>query len=51
MTEDEMDGQTHVHRIGITDLMDMSLNEFWELVMGRKAWRIVIQGAQRVGHD
>ena len=51
ITEDEMDGQTHVHRIGITDLMDMSLNEFRELVMGRKAWRIVIQGAQRVGHD
>ena len=29
---------------GITDLMDMSLSEFWELVMDREAWRAVIHG-------
>ena len=27
---------------GITDLMDMSLSELWELVMDRKAWHAVI---------
>ena len=29
---------------GITDLMDKSLSEFWELVMHREAWRAVIHG-------
>ena len=27
---------------GITDLMDMSLGELWELVMGREGWCAVI---------
>ena len=27
---------------GITDLMDMSLSELWELVRDREAWRAVI---------
>ena len=32
---------------GITDLMDMSLSELWELVMDREAWRAVIHGVTK----
>ena len=35
----------------ITDLMDMSLSELWELVMNREVWCAAIMGLQRVGHD
>ena len=31
----------------ITDLMDMSLSEFRELVMDREAWRAVIHGVAK----
>ena len=32
---------------GIMDLMYMSLNRFWKLVMDREAWHAAIQGATR----
>ena len=36
---------------GTTDLMDMSLSKFRELVMDREAGMLQSLGSQRVGHD
>ena len=32
---------------GITDSMDVTLSELWELVMDREAWRAVIHGVTK----
>ena len=32
---------------GITDSMDVSLGELWEVVMDREAWRTVIHGVTK----
>ena len=36
---------------GITDSVDVSLSELWELVVDRETWRTAVMASQKVRHD
>ena len=38
-------------KLGIIDLMDLSMSKLWEMVKDREAWPAAVRGSQRAGQD